>query len=438
MVEWSRYNFLINSPKCGRLLYNSFTNGILELDESIYDDFVNLAASDKAAEKLLENFSEEEQSYLKENYILSHDEMLLEHMHHQSLQRIYSQKHLSLTIAPTQNCNFKCTYCFENFRTSQYMSDETEAALIRYLNQQKEKNGLEVISLTWYGGEPLLVPERLQSLGTKIKETGLTIQNSGIITNGYLLDKLHLEVLKEIDVSTIQITIDGFQQQHDQRRPLKSGKGTFERIIQNIDAFFANGYHRTMFLAIRINVDQTNKKEYASIYHWLKQRYPFDNYRIYPGWVQKGDDDTLKSDCFSRKEITDFSIELYKKDQILTDKLFPKDNCQQCLVRNPYNMILGPKGEIYKCYEDIGDETLVVGNIQNEPVWSNHDLITKYAVGLDHFQDQQCRSCAYLPICHGGCPKRRYENKYDNKKNDYCTPFKGRIEEYIEILKDRF
>ncbi len=55
-------------------------------------------------------------------------------------------------------------------------------------------------------------------------------------------------------------------------------------------------------------------------------------------------------------------------------------------------------------------------------------------MGIDHYQDPVCRDCSFLPICRGGCPKRRYENKYEGKQNDCCTPFKGRIEDYLELI----
>lgn len=40
------------------------------------------------------------------------------------------EKYLVLTIAPTQTCNFACTYCYENWRMSGIMDDLTEEAII--------------------------------------------------------------------------------------------------------------------------------------------------------------------------------------------------------------------------------------------------------------------------------------------------------------------
>ena len=105
----------------------------------------------------------------------------------------------------------------------------------------------------------------------------------------------------------------------------------------------------------------------------------------------------------------------------------------ECMTRTPYSMLIGSQGEIYKCYEDLGNKELTVGNINDPEVWHNYELIAKYAVGIDHYNDPECRKCSYLPICRGGCPIRRFENVYKGKHNDCCTPFKGRIKDYIEL-----
>ena len=70
----------------------------------------------------------------------------------------------------------------------------------------------------------------------------------------------------------------------------------------------------------------------------------------------------------------------------------------------------------------------------DENIFSNPKVIARYATGIDQYQDTECRACPYLPICTAGCPTRRYENKYEGKGTDCCTPFKGRMAEYIELV----
>jgi len=436
--NWSRYNFLFDSSKFGKLLYNSFTNSFLRLNDELFKDLNKIANNKLNSEVCKELFSDEELNYFKDNYFLTQsDESLVEQMHFQSLHRIYDKKHLILTIAPTQFCNFSCTYCYEKWRTPGRMSDDTANALVQYLKDQKRTHGLETICLTWYGGEPLIEHERIRSLGKQIKDLDINIIESDVITNGYLFDEKRIKILADLNIDSVQITLDGFKEVHDTRRLLLNGGGTFDKIIDNLDNFYSGEYKDKISIALRVNIDKSNKSTYLDIYKWLKERYPSDKFVVYPGWIHLDENDERKCDCFSRNEATDFCFDLCKNHGIVSEELYPDDINMECLVRNPNSMIVGWQGEIYKCYEDLGNENLIVGNLHIDGVWTNHELIAKYAVGIDHYQDETCRDCSYLPICRGGCPLRRLENKYEGKSNDCCTPFKGRIEEFLELQYER-
>lgn len=63
------------------------------------------------------------------------------------------KKTLSLTIAPTLECNFSCEYCFES-HTKNIMSIEIQNEIYSWVKvaAQDKMN----VNITWYGGEPLL------------------------------------------------------------------------------------------------------------------------------------------------------------------------------------------------------------------------------------------------------------------------------------------
>lgn len=430
--KWSRFNFLVETETHQKFLYNSYSNSLLTLDDSLYRSLLELAQENSTLSST--SLSEDEINYLKQIYVLvEDDEMLVEIMHHNSLSRLYSKKNLVLTIAPTQSCNFACTYCFEKWRNSGNLSDQTEDAIINYIVQQKNKEGLEAISLTWYGGEPLLQANRVISLARKINELGLEINENLLITNGYFFTLDVIEKLANVKISGIQITLDGFKETHDVRRPLINGSGTFDTIIKNLDDYFNSDFRDTFGIAIRVNIDNRNYDRFMDIYRWLNDRYKSNKLTVYPGIVVLDETDCNASTCLSRNAVTNIFLDLYTKYGVISEELYPDDVNMECMTRSPYSMLIGSQGEIYKCYENLGNKDLIVGNINNPEVWSNYGLIAKYATGIDHYTDSKCRKCSYLPICRGGCPIRRFENVYDGKSNDCCTPFKGRIQDYVEL-----
>ena len=222
-LKWSRFNFLVETEKHRKYLYNSYSNSLIALDDSLYASLLFLSRDNGTS--ILSAFSEEEIEYLKKIYALvEDDDALVDILHHQSMSRLYSKKTMVLTIAPTQSCNFACTYCFEKWRQSGALSNRTEDAIINYIKHLKQEDGLESVNLTWYGGEPLLQYKRVISLARRIDELGLKINENLLITNGYFFTPEVVEKLVEAKISEIQITLDGFRETHDIRRPLINGK----------------------------------------------------------------------------------------------------------------------------------------------------------------------------------------------------------------------
>ena len=431
-LKWSRFNFLVETEKHRKYLYNSYSNSLIALDDSLYASLLFLSRDNGTS--ILSAFSEEEIEYLKKIYALvEDDDALVDILHHQSMSRLYSKKTMVLTIAPTQSCNFACTYCFEKWRQSGALSNRNEDAIINYIKHLKQEDGLESVNLTWYGGEPLLQYKRVISLARRIDELGLKINENLLITNGYFFTPEVVEKLVEAKISEIQITLDGFRETHDIRRPLINGKGTFDTIIKNLDDYYNSRFRGAFAIAIRVNIDNRNYKSFMEIYRWLNDRYKSKKLIVYPGIVVLDETDCNASTCLSRNAVTDIFLDLFTKYGVVTEELYPDDVNMECMTRSPYSMLIGSQGEIYKCYEDLGNKELTVGNINDPEVWHNYELIAKYAVGIDHYNDPECRKCSYLPICRGGCPIRRFENVYKGKHNDCCTPFKGRIKDYIEL-----
>ncbi|MBQ9004410.1 MAG: radical SAM protein, partial [Eggerthellaceae bacterium] len=145
-------------------------------------------------------------------------------------------KSVSLTICPTMGCNFDCPYCFEDHfarKMSAEVQDDVAALAERMMDAAHAKD----ISVTWFGGEPLLacdvieaLSERLQAL---VEERGGEY-HAGIITNGYLLSQDVADMLGRCKVTSAQITIDGLGATHDATRHLAGGGPTFDRIIGNL------------------------------------------------------------------------------------------------------------------------------------------------------------------------------------------------------------
>jgi uncharacterized protein len=138
---------------------------------------------------------------------------------------------------PTEQCNFRCRYCFEDFDRGR-MSPAVVHGLERFLTRRAA--GLQRLSIDWYGGEPLLAADVVLEVQGHVQELlhrhpGITVHSS-MTTNGALLDRDMLSRLGELGVRSFKIALDGSREQHDTTRVTKRGDGTFDRIWANLEA----------------------------------------------------------------------------------------------------------------------------------------------------------------------------------------------------------
>lgn len=142
---------------------------------------------------------------------------------------------LDLILYPTEQCNFRCTYCYEDFDIGR-MSVETIRAIKDFIKRKASSVG--TINLKWFGGEPLAAKDIIIEVarhalacthGTNVRVQG------DLTTNGYLLSPDVAEELVGLNQNIFQISLDGQREVHDQTRRLLSGGRTFDRIWNNLE-----------------------------------------------------------------------------------------------------------------------------------------------------------------------------------------------------------
>lgn len=404
---FSKYNYLFEVTS-RYFLYNSMSNSFAELDEDTYRQFESLQGKDEIKiedEKLLERLK-------KMKVVVESDEDLLLRLKYFSMFRHMDTHKLALTINPTLDCNFACPYCFEGHHPKIYMTDEVEDGIVKFVKKHKDATSLDV---TWFGGEPLLAFGRIETLTAKLLSLGLKY-DAGIITNGYLLDGHVVSRLAALQIKSIQVTVDGLAPVHDKRRCLKGGGATFATIIENV-----KNVHTAcpdINLCVRVNVDKTNADDFVELYRMFQQD-DMKGIKFSPAFV---DDIRDTNKCvLNSKEQYDYVVKLLKEHGIVFSGFYPKVR-MECFVRNANFVSIGPQGELYKCWNDIGNPDKVYGYIDGRI--TNEHVLLRYLAASDPFEDKACKECFLLPVCFGGCPYQRIKRDYENKNLDICPSMK--------------
>jgi len=168
-----------------------------------------------------------------------------------------------LIIFPTEKCNFRCTYCYEDFAIGK-MKEPVLQGIERFLARRVPE--LTELATDWFGGEPLVARDvvlRLSSYASRLcKEQGVALRG-GMTTNAYLLNFALFEELLSYDQRFFQVTLDGWERGHDVLRKLASGRGTFERIWDNLLATRASG--QDFHIQIRIHVRRDNRESLETL-----------------------------------------------------------------------------------------------------------------------------------------------------------------------------
>lgn len=350
----------------------------------------------------------------------------------------YSSRTLSLTIVPTMGCNFACSYCYEPQGSSDWMTPETEDAVADFAKNQIARCGYKGVNVTWFGGEPLLKPEVVYSLSRKLmracKEEKASY-SAMVVTNGATLNNTMARRLRRYGVSHLQVTIDGPRAVHDMRRPFRDpSQSSFDTIVRNVERV-----RERIPIQIRINIDKTNLDRVFELVDmmrakgWLTGEHACAFYLGYTRvWTPVCA--SISSQCFSFGEFLDAEIQ-FQVDMIARGykptNLYPRKEAL-CSAACMNGFVVGPEGELYKCWSDVNNPEGVIGNVR-EPLtttsrvlkWLSYDPIE---------QSSSCRDCGVLPICAGGCPAVAIDQIRTGGRITSCSPWKTRMRKKMDLF----
>lgn len=404
----SYYNHIIEIEHNQILLFNARTLATIELNTSEYNHVEKLLTS-LNREIDTETFDQLQES----GFIIKTDFDEKQSISRSLWKARNSKKYMSLTIAPTMGCNFNCHYCFESesIRENYHiMTDDIQEKLYKFVKNHVEKYKVEQLEVCWFGGEPLLglaAIKNLSQLFLDLSEKNNIKYSATIITNGYRLKPEIAKTLRQLKITSAQVTIDGPEKIHDGRRFLKGGMGSFKRIVKNIEPA-----SKELDILIRVNVDKQNRNYLNSMLEEILEKSSNQfkpNISLAPVHI----DPNIKSEYQAGiNEDTFKDIEVKFIDNAL-EKNFnfskkPDLVNNACAADHQYSYMIGPHGELYHCWEDFGRPELCVGTLSEGRV-HNLDYVQQY-YDFDPTEHQKCASCKVLPLCMGGCPKRRLQH----------------------------
>ena len=326
----------------------------------------------------------------------------------------YRNNRLLLTIFPTEACNFRCVYCYEP-HDKITMKKEMVEAIKTYLTNNINK--FKQVNLSWFGGEPTLCKETILDISSHLIHLKNGLQDSfysSMTTNGYLLDLPSFLEYYNAGIRSFQITIDGLR--HDERRPLVNGKGTFDKIIKNLEQIKQLPRKYEFAIIIRHNI-LYNDEDY-SWYDFLKNKFGNDNrFSILIRAVNDMGGESVKElnilSSENKKSTIDKHIEYAHKLglQLSNDNMELSLNINSgiCYASYKHHYAIRSNGTINKCTVALDDAKNQIGILRLNGEMSIDE--TKNNMWSDNPLLEDCYNCKKILSCmNGECPLNRMIN----------------------------
>ena len=431
----SRFNYVHMCPNGELRMYNSMvgTKSLLLYNGQKSGELLSILRMKEIDDSLLSHNCID--ILLKKGYIIpqSYDEEKTLEL--RKMNMLSNDKKLCVIIMPTEDCNFRCKYCYETFKKGK-MSQEVQDSIIRYVKKNiKEYTELTVI---WFGGEPLEamdVIEYLSEAFIKICKIARKPYSSSITTNGYNLTPDVYEKLYQYNVYGYQITLDGCQSQHDSQRVLKDGSGTFQKIVNNL-RHIKNHHKRGTAFAIRTNFSKSIMKDIDEYISFFKDEFGEDQrFSLFIQTVSDWGGDRVAD--FYDEIITPSHEKILKKLKEHGLCLNMPGHCYGldcsasiCYAAKVGSIVIGSDGTLYKCTRDFEMPENKVGVLTLD---GELQLNENWQLWLNRVAQKmpKCENCFYEANClRAVCPY----SMVSGGKEIFCSPEKVNLGDFLEAF----
>ncbi|OPY01350.1 MAG: hypothetical protein A4E61_01683 [Syntrophorhabdus sp. PtaB.Bin184] len=152
-----------------------------------------------------------------------------------------------VTFLVSATCNLACKGCYHSFydfksgNMTAGFAGRVLAGLFPYLR----KRGIPALLISFLGYEPLLNFETVSRVhdqaGAMSEEYGVDTTFK-IFTNAFSIKRnIYDWIVRNRSRLSFKVSLDGVREDNDQRRLDRSGKGTFDRVVGNLERIIATG-----------------------------------------------------------------------------------------------------------------------------------------------------------------------------------------------------
>lgn len=382
--------------------------------------------------------------YMKERGYIVQNRAEEEEIKQQFLERMRinlkkAQKTVSqIRLVLTYDCNFRCVYCYEEHVQKNGVDWVEETMSREMVDLIKERYGENLKWVTLFGGEPLLLKnwELVEYVLESFEDVVF-----GVTTNGYTIEE-YVPLLKKFNFGLVEITIDGTEENHNKRRCLANGEGTYAKVIRGIDVAVKS----ELPVQLRMTVDDTNFEGCTQLFTELAECYrDYSNFKVFRNATfGEIESKICRSEVLTNLFLNEEKMQKYKEhlsaglDEFHSigrvfqgsGKWSPK--FAFCSAHQGQHF-LDPHGDIYTCWLALGKKELRLGTYYPQAV------IDEKSPWLERTVENltPCNQCPLALLCGGGCANAVYASTGDLMERS-CEQTKLLIDKVIPMLYRKY
>ncbi len=429
-------------------------NIISKLKDSENYFLVNLLSGEadilepSVAQDFLNGTLEKEAPFIEKGYLINSDDesKLFREKYLQFLETRDSDE-IQIFFVPWYSCNFNCFYCYQDEYDPDNLplSEDKIDSFFAYINNEFADRKKYI---TLFGGEPLLSGKGARTLVNYFMDSAKKNDISvAVVTNGYSLVD-YIETLQKCNIREVQVTLDGLKDNHDKRRPLKDGGGTFDQVVKGIDAVLDVG----LTVNLRMVLDKDNISDLPKLARmaikkgWTKNvKFKTQLGRNYELHHCQVDNERLFSRVSLYEKIYNmlkeypeilefhkpaFSISKFLEENgKLPDPLF--DACPATKTEWAFDY----SGSIYSCTATVGKKGEELGTYFPK-VTLKQDIVDEWEE-RDVLSIPECKNCSLALACGGGCGSVAKNNHDGRIQSPDCRPVQELMEMGISYYFNR-
>ena len=339
--------------------------------------------------------------------------------------------HDFLILSLTNQCNLSCRYCFaEISKKHSTMTFETAKKAIDTMIEQGKRD--KAYSIFFFGGEPLMKKKLVEQIADYAFEE-IVHKKKGKVnyllnTNATLIDDEIIQLFRKYNF-VVTVSLDGPRSYHDANRIYASGKGSFEKVVENALLLKSS--------AIKTNIRATfspDIRDLVSVFDYLESlKLPYN----YAFTINSEYKMNLRETLFEEEQFKTVENELRKAAKYFYSKIWngepvynmglnQKISVLKHKMKRRYSCEAGRKsmtvdeqGNYYACQNMIPYKQTVIGTVDTGI--SDGNRLKYQSKNLETLIE--CRDCWIRNLCAGGCEVER-SNPNVQTRNQMCRLFR--------------